>query len=76
MLSSKSKARQPRAEKLRFSRAEAAEYLGFTKGTLEKWACYQTPRLPYYRIGGKAIYDKVDLDEFLARHRIEQPEVA
>ena len=59
------------AEKLRYSRKEAAEYLGVEKTTLDSWACIKTVNLPYTKIGKKAVYDKVDLDAFRTKHRID-----
>jgi excisionase family DNA binding protein len=57
----------------RLSRREAAQYLGLSPNTLARWAVDGTPGLPYYRIGGRAIYDLEDLDAFRARRRIGPP---
>ena len=51
-------------EKL-LSRAEAAEILGVTKGTLDIWACTKRYNLPFIKIGRLAKYRLNDLNEFI-----------
>jgi len=68
---SKRRAAKRRAEiRRKLSRKEAADYLGVMPNTLNKWACIGHPSIPYYRIGGKAVYDVRDLDAFLECNRI------
>lgn len=57
----------------KLSRAEAAEFLGLSVPTLNKWAYEGHPKLPYYRLGRKTVYDMADLEVFLAERRIESP---
>ena len=54
----------------KLSRRQAAAYLGVAEATLNKWASVGSPAIPYYRVGKKAVYDRSDLDRFLARHRV------
>lgn len=56
----------------RFSRKEAAEYLGVGEGTLAKWASIGSPYIPYYRIGKKAVYLQADLDTVFERNRVQE----
>lgn len=56
----------------KLNRKEAAEYLGVSPQTLNKWACIGRPYIPYYRVGKKAVYEQTDLDKFLKRHRVEE----
>ena len=55
----------------KLGRKEAAEYLGITPGTLNKWASVGRPWVPYYRIGRKAVYDVADLDAFMKKHLVK-----
>jgi len=54
------------------SRAQAADYLGVSHGTLHVWASTGRYDLPYIRYGaaGKVYYRRADLDAFLERHTI------
>jgi hypothetical protein len=63
----------PLPKNRRLDRNQAAAYLGLESRTLAKWASVGRPYLPYYRLGGKAIYDLQDLDDFLAAHRVKKP---
>jgi len=56
----------------RISRKEAAAYLGIAEDTLTKWASIGRPFIPHYKVGRKAVYDTADLDDYLARHRVNQ----
>lgn len=47
------------------SRAEAAEFLGVSKGTLEIWASTKRYNLPFIKIGRLAKYRLTDLQEFV-----------
>jgi excisionase family DNA binding protein len=49
-------------------KGEAAKYLGVGLRTFESWM----DRLPKYRPGGKALFRKSELDEFMQRH-LEAP---
>jgi excisionase family DNA binding protein len=46
-------------------KAEAAQYLGVGVRTFEGWM----DQLPRYRPGGKALFKRSELDEFMANHR-------
>ncbi len=48
----------------RFSRMQAAQYLGVSKHTLEVWVCRRTGPA-FYKVGRHVFYKKVDLDDFL-----------
>jgi excisionase family DNA binding protein len=50
----------------RFTRKEAAAYLGLADKTLANWASTGRYGLKYHRCGKKAIYMKADLDAWLA----------
>lgn len=49
----------------RFTRKEAAAYLGLAERTLANWASSGRYSLKYHRCGNKAIYMKADLDTWL-----------
>ena len=49
-------------------KARSAEYLGVGLRTFEGWQ----HQLPKYRPGGKALFKKSELDEFMKRHE-ERP---
>lgn len=42
---------------------EAAKYLRISKPSL--WRLRATGKLAYYRVGGKLIFDRADLDKYL-----------
>jgi excisionase family DNA binding protein len=52
-------------------KAEAAKYLGVGIRTLEGWM----HRLTKYRPGGKAMFRKSELDQFMQQHRQEPTHV-
>lgn len=47
------------------TRAEAATFLGVSKGTLEVWASTQRYNLPFVKIGRLAKYRMCDLEAFI-----------
>jgi len=53
-------------------RADAADYLGLRPSTLARWASCDGPTLRYYQIGYRAMYDRRDLDKYIAE-RAKQP---
>jgi hypothetical protein len=53
---------------VRFTRAEAADYIGVSRATLETWASTGGPGLNYHKPFGRVFYLKSELDEFLARN--------
>ncbi len=55
----------------KYSRKQAAQYLGVSPDTLAKWATVGRPWIPYYRLGGKAVYDQSALDAFLNKNKVE-----
>lgn len=55
------------------NRAQAAEYLGVSKGTLEVWACTKRYDLPYVKVGRLVKYRLSDLQAFVASRIVGQP---
>ncbi|EOC1567664.1 helix-turn-helix domain-containing protein [Cronobacter dublinensis] len=54
----------------RFTRNEAAEYLGLSARTLANWHSSGRVKIPFYKVGRKkALYLKSDLDAYLASVR-------
>jgi hypothetical protein len=49
---------------------KAADYLGTARQTLAKWRCLKVGP-SYYRIGGRILYLKQDLDSFIAGSRVD-----
>lgn len=50
----------------KFTRAEAAEYLGVAPRTMANWHCTGRIKIPFYKVGRKkTIYLKSDLDSYL-----------
>ena len=59
--------------KQKFNTQEAAAYLGVRPNTLEVWRSKNKgPR--YYKLGSRVIYDRDDLDAFLASRSIDTME--
>lgn len=58
------------------TRAQAAEYLAIRPQTLAVWATTGRYRLPYVRIGTRAMYRIEDLQRFIESRRITHGEVA
>ena len=57
-------------QKQRLRTEEAAEFLGFSKQTLEIWRCYgKGPR--YLKIGRRIFYRPQDLEEFANANIVE-----
>lgn len=50
----------------RYSRAEAAKYLGISIHTLHSWGSSGQQGLRFYRVGRRCVYLKSDLDAYLA----------
>ncbi len=48
-----------------FSRLEASEFLGVSKGTLEVWACTKRYPLKFIKVGRLVKYRERDLLDFL-----------
>lgn len=47
----------------------ASAYLGgIPEATLAVWRCTNRVKLPFVRIGGRVMYRRVDLDEFIAKN--------
>ncbi|WP_233592642.1 helix-turn-helix domain-containing protein [Erwinia psidii] len=49
----------------KFTRAEAAIYLGVNSQTLANWAHTGKVKIPHHKIGRKVIYFRSDLDTYL-----------
>lgn len=54
----------------RLTRREAAAYLGLSEKTLGSWASSGRYELPYYKIGTRTIYERADLDAFMAARKM------
>ncbi len=52
------------------NRADAAAYLGVSKGTLEVWACTKRYPLPYVKVGRLVKYRLSDLQAFVASRMV------
>ncbi|WP_407160925.1 helix-turn-helix domain-containing protein [Aeromonas caviae] len=50
----------------RFTRIEAAAYLGVLPKTLSNWASTGRYQLKFHKVGGRVIYLKSDLDKWIA----------
>lgn len=59
-----------KGELLLMTTENAAEYLGLTKRTLDQWR-YENKHLDYLKIGGKVMYKKEVLDDFLNNSKVE-----
>jgi excisionase family DNA binding protein len=52
--------------------AEAAEFLRIRKGTLYQWVEERPPRVPYIRLGRRAVrFDRQQLVDWLESQRVE-----
>ncbi len=56
----------------RLSIREAATLLGVSPFTVRKWL--RDRRLAFYQCGRRIVLDRGDVNEFLARHRVEAAE--
>ncbi|MFB2830825.1 helix-turn-helix domain-containing protein [Aeromonas jandaei] len=54
----------------RLTRREAAAYLGLSEKTLGVWASNGRYELPYYKLGNRTLYERADLDAFLAARKM------
>ena len=50
---------------------KAADYLGVSRSTLPVWRCTKRVPLPYVKIGRKVLYQKSDLDAFIAKQTVQ-----
>ena len=57
------------------TREQAAQYLGVTPRTLAVWACVKRYSLPYVKVGRLVKYRRAELDAFIERRTITQPEI-
>ena len=48
---------------------DAASYMGIAAGTLNYWRATGSQLVPYRKVGGRVIYRREDLDEWLS-HRV------
>ncbi len=51
----------------RYTRKEAAQFLGVTEGTLSVWATTGRYNLPYFKAGRLVYYFEADLNAFIER---------
>lgn len=57
-------------QKQKFTRTEAAEYLGVAPRTMANWHSTGRVKIPFYKVGRKkTIYLRSDLDAYLASVR-------
>ena len=61
-----------RSDAARLTTAEAAEYLGTTRGTLTTWRCTKAVRIPYVKIGASVRYRLNDLEAFLQAQTVDE----
>ncbi|GAB5994624.1 hypothetical protein AE1304_40830 [Aeromonas enteropelogenes] len=54
----------------RLTRREAAAYLGLSEKTLGVWASNGRYEIPYYKLGNRTLYERADLDAFLASRKM------
>ncbi|WP_310607775.1 helix-turn-helix domain-containing protein [Buttiauxella brennerae] len=58
------------APQKKFTRPEAAEYIGIAARTLANWHCTGRVKIPFYKVGRKkTLYLQSDLDAYLASVR-------
>jgi excisionase family DNA binding protein len=55
----------------KFTREEAAAYLGVSPSTLANWASTKKFVIPYFRVGRSVRYKKSDLDAFIESGLVE-----
>jgi hypothetical protein len=46
--------------------AAAADHLGVAPATLAFWRCSAKEEVPYLKVGGRVVYRKTDLDQWLS----------
>lgn len=56
------------------NRKQAAKYLGVTAQTLAIWASVKRYDLPYVKVGRLVKYRRADLDAFIAKRTIGNPQ--
>jgi predicted DNA-binding transcriptional regulator AlpA len=49
--------------------AEAADYIGISKSTLDKLRCYGGGPI-FIKVGARVVYDRMDLDAWLAGKKV------
>lgn len=54
----------------RMTVAQAAEYLGITRHTLDVWRSAKRYAIPYTKVGRLVFYAKSDLDGWLSSRRV------
>lgn len=53
----------------RLTTAQAADFLGLSKATLEKDRVVGRLEIPFLKLGRRVLYDVSDLEAWMARHR-------
>jgi predicted site-specific integrase-resolvase len=53
------------------NRKQAAEFLGVAEQTLAVWASTRRYRLPFIRVGRRAMYRIADLEKFLTERTVD-----
>jgi len=48
---------------------QVAEFLGVKVPTVRKWVLNRN--IPFYRFGGRIVFDRKDLEEFIKSNRVE-----
>jgi hypothetical protein len=54
----------------------AAEYLDMSAGTFDKFRYQTTPKIKGYRVGGKTLYKRADLDNFVMLFEVKSQGLA
>ena len=66
------KAERPAQGTTRLSVREAGVFLGVSVYTIRAWI--RQRRVPFHRLGRRIVLDQIDLERFLAAHRVEARE--
>jgi hypothetical protein len=54
----------------------AAEYLDMSPGTFDKYRYQTTPKIKGYKVGGKTLYKRADLDNFVMLFEVKSQGLA
>jgi excisionase family DNA binding protein len=61
-------------DKMLYTTAQAAEFLGISPGTLEVWRSSKRYLIPFVKVGRLVRYKKESLDAFLEARTVGAPE--
>lgn len=54
------------------SERDVAEAIGISYGTLAAWRSRGREEIPYYRFGGRVMYDRADVERYIAAARVDR----